>query len=163
MYQPSADFSGRFRLKCKPCKTFDVVVCTISGFFNFDFGGLQPGSTPPTPPPPLSPCWIRSWFMSWHFPVIREAIKTCRSVSRLRMEPRYHVNTTQQLHALTLMFSHAGKANPVQVWAGPGGSRRLRLPDFKTIGTWKLVRSGLCTGRLDPPRNIAGTQFCEKL
>ena len=23
----------------------------------------------------------------------------------------------------------------VQVWTGPEGSRRLRLPDFKTIGT----------------------------
>ena len=28
-----------------------------------------------------------------------------------------------------------GKAIPLQVWRGPEGSRRLRLPDFKTIGT----------------------------
>jgi hypothetical protein len=28
-----------------------------------------------------------------------------------------------------------GKAIPQQAWAGPEGSRRLRLPDFKTIGT----------------------------
>jgi len=28
-----------------------------------------------------------------------------------------------------------GKAIPLQAWTGPGGSRRLRLPDFKTIGT----------------------------
>jgi len=27
------------------------------------------------------------------------------------------------------------KAIPLQAWTGPGGSRRLRLPDFKTIGT----------------------------
>ena len=27
------------------------------------------------------------------------------------------------------------KAIPVQAWTGPEGSRRLRLPDFKTIGT----------------------------
>jgi hypothetical protein len=28
------------------------------------------------------------------------------------------------------------KTIPVQAWKGPeGGSRRLRLPDFKTIGT----------------------------
>jgi len=27
-----------------------------------------------------------------------------------------------------------GKAIPAQVWTGPEGSRRLRLPDFKTIG-----------------------------
>jgi hypothetical protein len=32
-----------------------------------------------------------------------------------------------------------GNAVPVQACAGPEGSRRLRLPDFKTIGTtgWK--------------------------
>jgi len=28
-----------------------------------------------------------------------------------------------------------GKAIPLQAWTGPEGSRRLRLPDFKIIGT----------------------------
>jgi len=28
-----------------------------------------------------------------------------------------------------------GKAIPLQFWTGPDSSRRLRLPDFKTIGT----------------------------
>jgi len=27
------------------------------------------------------------------------------------------------------------KAIPLQAWTGPEGSRRLRLPDFMTIGT----------------------------
>jgi hypothetical protein len=27
------------------------------------------------------------------------------------------------------------KAIPLKAWTGPEGSRRLRLPDFKTIGT----------------------------
>jgi len=27
-----------------------------------------------------------------------------------------------------------GKAIPLQAWTGPEGSRRLRLPDIKTIG-----------------------------
>ena len=30
------------------------------------------------------------------------------------------------------------KAIPLQAWTGPEGSRRLRLPDFKTIGTDRL-------------------------
>ena len=30
---------------------------------------------------------------------------------------------------------HCGKTIPVLVWTGPEGSRRLRLPDIKTIGT----------------------------
>jgi hypothetical protein len=29
-----------------------------------------------------------------------------------------------------------GKAIPLLAWTGPEGSRRLRLPDFKTIGTY---------------------------
>ena len=28
-----------------------------------------------------------------------------------------------------------GKAIPLHAWTGPEGSRRLRLPDFKTVGT----------------------------
>jgi len=28
-----------------------------------------------------------------------------------------------------------GKAIPLQAWTGPEGSKRLRLPDFKSLGT----------------------------
>jgi len=28
-----------------------------------------------------------------------------------------------------------GKAIPLQAWTSPKGSRRLRLPEFKTVGT----------------------------
>ena len=31
--------------------------------------------------------------------------------------------------------SKNGKAIPIQAWTGPEGSGRLRLPDFKTVGT----------------------------
>ena len=51
-----------------------------------------------------------------------------------------------------------GKAISVQASTGPEVSRRLRLPDFKTIGTWRL--SALCTGHLYPPGNIPSTHFC---
>jgi len=35
-----------------------------------------------------------------------------------------------------------GKAIPLQAWTGPKGSRRMRLPDFKTISTrrWKCCQ-----------------------
>jgi len=36
---------------------------------------------------------------------------------------------------LDIMKIDKGKAIPLQAWTGPEGSRRLRLPDFKTIGT----------------------------
>jgi hypothetical protein len=32
-------------------------------------------------------------------------------------------------------YKGKGKAIPIQAWTGSEGSRRLRLPDFKTIGT----------------------------
>ena len=34
-----------------------------------------------------------------------------------------------------VIYNCKGKAIPLQAWTGPEGSRRLRLPDFKTIGT----------------------------
>jgi len=38
----------------------------------------------------------------------------------------------------SLYFSKGkGKAIPLQASTGPEGSRRLTLPDFKTIGVWR--------------------------
>ena len=34
-------------------------------------------------------------------------------------------------------YTFNGKAIPLQAWSGPEGSGRLRLPDFKTISTWR--------------------------
>jgi len=36
------------------------------------------------------------------------------------------------------MNTKKGKAIPLQAWIGPEGSRRLRLPEFKTFGTLTL-------------------------
>jgi len=36
---------------------------------------------------------------------------------------------------LYIFLKAKGKAIPLQAWTGPEGSRRLRLPGFKTIGT----------------------------
>jgi hypothetical protein len=36
---------------------------------------------------------------------------------------------------LSLYPPGKGKAIPLQAWTGPEVSRRMRLPDFKTIGT----------------------------
>jgi len=33
------------------------------------------------------------------------------------------------------LYMYKGKAVPLQAWTGPEGSRRLRFPDFMTIGT----------------------------
>jgi hypothetical protein len=36
---------------------------------------------------------------------------------------------------MIVVESNKGKAIPLQALTSPEGSRRLRLPDFKTIGT----------------------------
>jgi len=45
----------------------------------------------------------------------------------------------QLIHGRVTRLAHVnkvnGKAIPLQVWTGSEGSRSLRLPDFKTIGT----------------------------
>jgi hypothetical protein len=52
------------------------------------------------------------------------------------------------LGTITLCCSK-GKAIPLQTLIDPEGSRRLRLPNFNTIGTW---RSAPRTGRLYPQK-----------
>jgi hypothetical protein len=42
---------------------------------------------------------------------------------------------TGDRHIYIYIYIYKGKAIPLQAWAGPEDSRRLRLPDFKTIGT----------------------------
>jgi hypothetical protein len=41
----------------------------------------------------------------------------------------------RQIRENTAVGKGKGKAVPLQAWSGPEGSRKLRFPDFKTIGT----------------------------
>jgi hypothetical protein len=67
-----------------------------------------------------------------------------------------HVNTKGEIisrkrWSSSQVLSVKGKAIPLQAWTGPEGSRRFRLPDFKTVGKWRWLRlSALSTGRLYP-------------
>jgi len=49
----------------------------------------------------------------------------------------YTYNVTLRRFHVTSVTTEKQKkaANPLQAWTGPEGSRSLRLPDFKTIGT----------------------------
>ena len=46
-----------------------------------------------------------------------------------------YTHTYTHTHTHTYIYIYKGKAIPLQAWTGPEGSRRLRFPDFKTIGT----------------------------
>jgi hypothetical protein len=51
---------------------------------------------------------------------------------------RHLLGMLRQVTNIILSQLHIkGKAIPLQALRGPEGSRRLRLPDFKTIGTWR--------------------------
>ena len=48
------------------------------------------------------------------------------------LEAAQHI--TEQ-YACNFVIMYRGTAIPLHAWTGTEGSRRLRLPDFKTIGT----------------------------
>jgi hypothetical protein len=39
------------------------------------------------------------------------------------------------MYYIIILYYIKGKAFPLQAWKGPEVARRLRLPDFKNIGT----------------------------
>ena len=47
----------------------------------------------------------------------------------------FHQQKVGHDHDIKTANKGKGKAIPLQAWTGPEGSRRLRLPDFKTIST----------------------------
>jgi len=59
-----------------------------------------------------------------------------------------------------LVLLHKGKADPLQAWSDPEGSRKLRFPYFMTTAQdgGKVV-SPTHQPPL-PPRNTPGTHFC---
>ena len=83
--------------------------------------------------------------------------------SEVKMLKVLHYHTMYPLYVnIRIPFIKGkGKAIPLQAWAGPEGSRRLRLPDFKTIGTHEGGKVVSPTHRSPlPPGNIPGTHFC---
>jgi hypothetical protein len=59
----------------------------------------------------------------------------------------------KKIEIWTNTYKGKGKAIRLQAKTGPQGSRRLRLPDFMTVGTGRLA---LWTGRIYPQGNIPG-------
>jgi hypothetical protein len=91
--------------------------------------------------------------------IVSNLVDECQvnELRRWRSSLRGQVTGLNQVPQLTagvlLIQSVKGKckAIPLQAWTGPEGSRRLKLSDFKTIGTWKWYGCNiLCTGHLYP-------------
>ena len=56
----------------------------------------------------------------------------CRIIKRTFIVIERYEST---ITATAAIATGKGKAIPLQAWGGLEGSRRLRLPDFKTVGT----------------------------
>ena len=56
----------------------------------------------------------------------------CYKINKMAFSFRIYQTTRRKVN-----FQYKDKAIQLQNWTVPEGSRRLRLPDFKTIGTWK--------------------------
>jgi len=50
-------------------------------------------------------------------------------------KPFHQIFTQNNAETRIRRVKYKSKSNPVQAWTGPEGSRKLSLPDFKTIGT----------------------------
>jgi len=77
-------------------------------------------------------------YRGFFFMFFREISKQCPKFDLKRFLtnpfPFYYALFTLYCIYLPLVKGK-GKTIPLQAWTGPEGSRRLRLPDFKTIGT----------------------------
>ena len=73
----------------------------------------------------------------------------CRGMWSRNLAKEWALAHWEAVESKTNKIHIIGKAIPLQAWTGPEGSRSLRLPNFKIIGTWRL--SALRTGRLSPP------------
>ena len=69
------------------------------------------------------------------------------------------VTTYTKIHNIWQPFVLKGKAIPLQDWTGPEGSRRLRFPDFKTIGTWRWKGCQLYALATFTPRKYSWYSF----
>ena len=76
-----------------------------------------------------------SWWWAERLP------ETCTVVIPIKLEVSASVGFIHKesvtMHGHTILKKKKVQATPLQSWTGPEGFRRLRLPDFKTIGTWR--------------------------
>jgi len=69
------------------------------------------------------------------FPVLLSLAGPAAEVSRFLSCNRKKMSHTKLNVLLSFVFAVKDKANLLEGWTSPEVSRRLRLPDFKTVGT----------------------------
>jgi hypothetical protein len=64
------------------------------------------------------------------------------------------------LNLVVFRCAKKGKADPLQAWSGPEGSRKLRFPDVMTTAQVGGKVVSLTRRPPLPPGNTPGTHFC---
>jgi len=88
----------------------------------------------------------KSWMACVPFPVGKR-------ICSLKPRPGGFWSTPSPIQHYRNLFTLRVKCKAIllQAWTGPESSRRLKLSDFKTIGTWRWYGCNiLCTGHLYP-------------
>jgi hypothetical protein len=101
---------------------------------------------------PKTPCYIPKYIILVLFPLqldteTQRVDTCCDFVSYFNT---LNAMLNPKCHVLALLGKSKGKAVPLQAWAGPDGSRKLRFPDFMTTAQDGVRLSTLRTGRLYP-------------
>jgi hypothetical protein len=75
--------------------------------------------------------------------------------------PQGHHQVVHEHLMMALMAETCkGKADPLQAWRGPEGSRKLRFPDFLTTAQDGGQAVSITHRPHLPPGNTPGTHFC---
>jgi hypothetical protein len=83
------------------------------------------------------PCW--EWPGGDAWPCRVKRLQSSCSPNLIPLRTAVHLNYITNLSSCLKEKKGKGKgtAIPLQAWTDPEGSRRLRIPDFKTFGTWR--------------------------
>jgi len=109
-------------------------------------------------------CFNATWHGRYTINFRFNAIWHGRNVAALLLCWRLEESDITVMPSVTRMdwswwwYKHV-KAIPLQAWTGPEGSRRLRLPDFKTVGTWRWLRLSAQAMTTFTPRKYSWYSF----
>ena len=100
------------------------------------YGRVWEISLPPVFDPRTYHC-VTSGYTDFYIPACVWHVLTIKKGIEGRGRESWRKNNMEDIGFDYRIYIYKGKAIPLQAWTGPEGSRRLRFPDFKTIGTWR--------------------------
>ena len=85
---------------------------------------------------------------------------TCSGLQRNPARPLQWILKAAGYEPALSPYTGKGKADPLQAWSGPEGSRKLRFPDYMTMAQDGGKVVSLTHRPPLSPGNAPGTHFC---